>query len=230
MKQQFESEAELAAIGVEHFRAAGFKVYQEVAYSSRTIDFVAVQGALTWIVEVKKSRTMKVLAQADGWIGFANRVSVLVPQASKNGSFFNRVASLIGAGVLEAASARTSWRGAASTLREETAARLYRKTTGRLRDCLHPAQESYCEAGAAGGGRWSPWRDTMDRCVAFVKKNPGCTIREIMEAESHHYGSDKTARSSIAQWLESSHFPIRVELKERRRHFYPSAEEEAAAR
>jgi hypothetical protein len=43
----------------------------------------------------------------------------------------------------------------------------------------------------------------MNEVRKHVAKNPGASIRDVVDGIKHHYQTDATARSSIAKWIEA---------------------------
>ena len=37
----------------------------------------------------------------------------------------------------------------------------------------------------------------------FVRRNPGCTLKQMIEGIEHHYSSNQSARGSMAQYIKS---------------------------
>ncbi len=53
----------------------------------------------------------------------------------------------------------------------------------------------------------------MERVRDFIAGNPGCTVKEIMDARvEHHYSCDSTARSCIPRNLLSIEKGVRGEM------------------
>ena len=64
----------------------------------------------------------------------------------------------------------------------------------------------------------------MAQALAHVRKYPGCTIRECVEAIEHHYPSNRAAQSSFAKYATMGVLEfrgIRTERDGRRYRLYP---------
>jgi len=200
--ERFTSERALAEVAIGWLEGQHWDVYQEVAtgpYSGRA-DIVAVQGALTWIVEVKTSLSLDVMAQAVEWYGWASFVSVAVPMArqSRSRTFAERVLHDHGIGVIEC--------DVVGLVRSLTP-RLCRRTPRPIRQYLDAAQKTMAPAGSAGGGYHTPFAATCRGVNDYVHLHPGCTMREVVEALEHHYLCDATARSCLRQWIGTKKIP-----------------------
>lgn len=183
----------------------GFTVYQEVSYLGRVADFVVDVNGRGWVIECKKSLGLAVLEQADHWIRMGIRqVSIAVPHA-RNGTqrrFAVKVASWVGCGVLTVHAAR---------VHEDLAPRINRCPPRRRRgkqyrdilDACCEEHKTYCEAGSANGGHYTPFKRTCDRILNAVRRKPGMSIKELVESVDHHYASSASARQSIPRWIEA---------------------------
>lgn len=208
---RFESEQELARVAIGWLEGQHWDVYQEVStgYSNSRADIVAVQGALTWIVEVKMSLSLDVMAQVSDWLGRANFVSIAVPMAkqSRSRTFAEQILRERGIGVIEC-----DLVGLVRSL----SPRLCRKVARPIGGYLHEAQKTMAAAGSARGGYHTPFAATCRAVSRFIATNPGCTMKELVDGIRHHYGCDATARSCLRKWIGTDKIPGVVERRDGR--------------
>lgn len=221
---RFDSEQDLAGLVVAWLTEQHWDVYQEVStgYSESRADIVAVQGPLSWIMEVKTCLSLDLMAQATDWLGRANFVSIAVPLAknSRSRAFAGQILRDRGIGLIEC--------DATAGVHQAKAPKLCRKVVRPIGEYLHEAQKTMAPAGSARGGYHTPFAATCLAVTRFVTSNPGCTMRELVDGIEHHYGCDGTARSCLNHWLgtakivgvERRHedgqwrlFPVKVEGK-----------------
>lgn len=216
-------EQDIAAPVVEHFRALGCEVYQEVKVEDggKCADIVAMLGDRAHLVEVKTSLGFDVLAQALDWRGAAEWISVAVPSAkhSRGRYLAFDLARHLGIGIIEVS------RGAPDEcVHEQVGAQLFRwpakyldppfrrhhtnydstwTPTLHIRRYLHEAQRDYCPAGAtADQGRYTPFRATCDELRKVVRRHKGgISLSAALREVRHHYASDSTARSALCKWI-----------------------------
>lgn len=205
--------------------------------SARTVDLVAVRGPLLWAIECKVSLGLAVLEQAHGLRGLAHYVSVAVQGARRGGHSWGFASSAMkeagigmftvhqefvsgeGGGFKWVADriieprmtrrvARIGTWGARNTYRKllpkdqrKTAAYPY------LRDLLVEAQRTCAAAGNNRSQRWSPWRQTCEEILRYVRLHPGCSPAACLELIPHHYQTEATARSSMVLWVRKGRVP-----------------------
>jgi hypothetical protein len=76
--------------------------------------------------------------------------------------------------------------------------RQYHKFAKEIIKKLVPEQKYYALAGTNRGGYYSPYRKTMEGVKGFIKRHPGCSIKDIMKNVGRgHYANDWSARQSI---------------------------------
>jgi len=196
-------EAELAAELIKWLESQHYEVYQEVQVNryDRRADIVAVYQRRLWVSETKMTLSLSVIEQATQWKEAAHWVSVCVP-ASRRGSAARRFAYQVlrkfGVGHI-IYDARHGW----SQIREMRGD-LNRKILPHLRDLLDAHGEEFKgqhPAGSDKGGYWTPFRHTCIDLTRFVCNHPGCTIKEAVEGITHHYASDKGARSNLVGYI-----------------------------
>ena len=206
MKETELAEAVVAWLEMEHW-----DVYQEVqmyAYSG-ICDIVATKGFLVWTIECKTSLTWGLIEQA--WLWRAHFRSIAIPRA-KARTRGRRVAYLtcknfFNLGIIEVHQIKTFDESIMFEVAEQTPAPLmreYHEAAKRIKSRLVPEHKTYAKAGSVRGGYYTPYKYTMSRVKKFITKNPGCTLKEIMDDIGEgHYASMKSARASIRVALDS---------------------------
>jgi hypothetical protein len=213
-------ETELAAQIIEHLKSLKWCIYQEVQPQKygRIIDIVALQGPLIRAIEVKTSFTSAVVEQAMHHVGQFHFVHVAIPHRryTKGRIVLEQFLRYKGIGLIEKG----------FQLRETIPAQFFRKArTKRIREGLHEAQKYFAPAGTAKGGHWTPWKATCQLWTEYVKWHPGCTLKEIVTNEKHHYSSDSTARTSMVAWIRAGKVPgIEIRYEGNTIKLYPKAE------
>lgn len=194
----FKSEQELAAKVVSWLSEFEWTVYQEVRVGGYgpIADIVATRGPILRVIECKMSFTATLAEQALRHKTFAHYVHVAVPskQIDKKGSFaLERLLMHEGIGLLNITPTYISeWRKA----------KFFRKAfVEDIRRHLKEEHKTYAAAGNAKNQYWTPWRSTCDNWKRYVEQHPGCTLKEIISNEGHHYASDVTARTAMAKWI-----------------------------
>ncbi len=189
-------ETEIASAVVVELQDMGWEVYQEVQVNALgpIADIVAIRGSVSWVIEVKRSRTFAVLDQAQEWLRCANMVSVATPRTKTRGPSrtWCHVLEHFGIGW---------WVGG----QVHTWPRLSRKLppSGGIASVLHEEQKTVCLAGSANGGHWTPFRATVDRLKKVVREFPGIRLSEAVEKADHHYASRNGAISSLRSYINS---------------------------
>ena len=197
------TEKELAECVVKHFaKLPGWTLHHEVAACGCVADFVATDGRIVHVIEVKKSQSLALLDQMLGWCGHAHLVSGAVPysrRANRNARAFRWAAKQMGAGLFELQPSSDD-----RPCTEVVPPTLLRKTSGLIMKALCEEQtrpDEWAHAGSAQGGHFTPFRSTCNNMLRYVQKNPGCTMKEIVDNIKHHYASDASAKSSLARWI-----------------------------
>lgn len=191
------AETQIASPVVAWFQEQDWEVYQEVQPMrghGPVADIVAVKGSLSWVVEVKTTRSLSLLDQALEWVGDANLVSVATPYV-RSRSFrrvtWDRVCQHLGIGYF--------------TVDEHGLARLFRfprlqRTllgTDGIRACLRDEHKTWAEAGNNTGSRWSPFQGLVRALSRCAEDKPGTKLSRFIEDTDHHYSTDKGAVSTL---------------------------------
>jgi hypothetical protein len=85
-----------------------------------------------------------------------------------------------------------------------------------LRELLTEAQKTYAAAGNNKGKRWSPWRQTCEEVLRYVRLWPGCSPAACLRMVPHHYQTEATARGSMVTWVRAGKVPGVEERREGR--------------
>ena len=211
------SERAIAQSVIAWLQVQHWEIYPEVqpGAGSPRADIVAKQGGRIWVVEVKTSLSLAVIAQAWWWLPYAHWVSVATRSArhGKGRSMAMHVLEWKGIGLIEASD---------GIVHQDLSPALHRRIDTRyLGECVGPGHQ---EMGVAGSQHsyWTPYKATCQRVLAYVQKNPGCTMRELVDSIRHHYSSDTTARSCLLGWISVHKVPgVRAERDGRRMRLWP---------
>lgn len=216
-------EAALAKVIMDRLIDDGWDCYPEAefkTYSGRA-DIAAKRGRILWVVECKTTLGLGVIAQARAWKGYANYRSVAVPKGryTKSRSMAIEVCSLLGIGVLEVY--EEGFTNPKKMVRESVRPRLDRKIGGKFVDLLHEDMKRYAPGSTSDKGYSTPWKRTMDAAVAFIQRQPGCTVRELLDSIDHHYHSLSSAKTAVPNWLRDPRFPVDVKKEGNCLKLYP---------
>jgi len=174
-------------------------VYQEVACGPGVADIVAVQGALIWVIEVKKALSLAVLEQAWEWRRYAPLISVATPNTDrrKEGRRFAEWALYqmgVGAFTVDVYD-EVQERIPASLLRAPVLA-------DRLRAALNPAQKTFAPAGSRGK-HWTPFHGTCHMLKAYLTSSGPQPLKTVLDNIQTHYRSRSTARACLTRWIRA---------------------------
>lgn len=217
--RDFATEAALACVVVAWLHDEGWDVWQEV---DGRYDIIARNGSRLWAIETKLAFGAPVLAQA--WdrrrSGNVHWVSVAVPPGPKDWNtrhYLEHIAHCDGTGVLHVAPDGVARMIAPVLTRHMQASQLH-----RMLDKLDKTPKDAAQAGTNRGGYWTEFKGTAGRVATFVRRKPGCTLRELVDSIDHHYGTDSTARSRIGKLAEQGVFKgVRVERDGKRILLFP---------
>lgn len=221
MKRPALTETTYASIVVDHFEAIGADVYQEVECPGGIADIVALVAAELWIIEVKTSLSLALIAQALDRRRTAHRVYVAAP-FSRTFREVRPLCAELGIGLLQI-NERTSdkpWH-----VIEVVASRRWNTRPVALKAKLAPEHKTHALAGAPGGaGRWTPFRDTCEQLARLVCSQPGVSLRDAVGKIRHHYATPAGARSSLAHWIGRGKVAgIRLDSSGKETRLYPKS-------
>lgn len=191
--KNFNSEKDLAKVVVSWLQEQHWDVWQEVQFHAYgpTNDIYAMNGKISWAIECKLTLNLKVIEQA-----FNSRAiikSIAIPYRNYN-SFGEKVCKDYGIGVISVSNSGNINYFPGKLNRE------FYKFSEKTIEFLNKVPKEFCEAGSKSG-HWTPYKATIEQCKLFIKKNPGCSISDIMKDIKHHYRSDSTAKACIAKAL-----------------------------
>jgi hypothetical protein len=192
------SEADLAKRVLDWLSAQGWDCYPEVTYDFYRADIVAVRGPLLMVVECKTRATVAMWGQAISWRQHAHFICVAHTDRIKPDGYATKVVerhliNYFGIGRILVGRYGITQDPMPQYRRPD------KTCCTNLKKKLHPDQKNYTPGTVSGYS--TPWRRTMKRAVIFVRDNPGCTIREVIERINHHYSSDASARACVRNWL-----------------------------
>lgn len=203
MKRQLPSEQKIAEIVVAYLEALGAEVYQEVEVSGGVADIVARVHAEIWIVEVKQTLRLSLIAQAMDRRRLAHRVYIAAPY-TRNVRDVIDICDAVGIGLLEVHSGdlNSPHRWDQPKVNERVRARRWNRRPVDLAARLKPEHKTHAKAGAVNAaGRWTPFRDTCEQLARVVAAEPGVTLKAAIDRIKHHYSSRSSAVSSVAHWI-----------------------------
>ena len=196
------SEADLAAVVIEHLQQNGWEVFQEVLgwANGPVADIIARRpgrsGADYLVVECKRRLSLNVLAQAARWKGHAHYIAVALPKDLPNSAFETAFARQVckdqGIGWM---SVRRSGVGARPLPRSEA------PKAEAWQGILCEEHKCHAKAGTNKGGHWTPFKKTVESLKAYVAEHPGCLLREAVQGIEHHYRTPESARSSLLKMI-----------------------------
>jgi len=222
MKRTLLSETDMAKKVIWWLEDSKWDVYKEVQLfaGSSVADIVGLLNKITWVIETKTSLSLRVMSQADQWLHLANMVSVAVPSKgmSKDRIFAMHVLRTFGIGLITISPS--------GKIEELVGPSINRNTGPHLRDVLTPHHKTFAEAGNSEGLRWSPWKQTCNEVKKYLSKNPGASIKDVVENVETHYRSKSTARSCLYQWVSLGKITgVRAERDGRKLKYYFSGDE-----
>lgn len=200
----FASEAALAAEVGRWLDGYGWEVYQEVQVERRgaVADLVAVRRGVLWVIECKRSLSLKLLEQTMAWRGRAHYVSLASGAPSRRPSAHEATAELCrlaGLGWIEASPARG--RHPVVVVERVKAAICRQAAVVTVRDALDEPMKSFAPAGNARSKRWTPFQKTAEQLRLLAAAEPGLLLSDAVARCEHHYKSNEAARGTLAKWL-----------------------------
>jgi hypothetical protein len=218
------TEADIAKPVVAYFEAKGAMVYQEVKVGDNIIDLVVKLEDTIAVVEVKKTLSLDLLAQACNWIGDAHQIWIAV--AAKESAYQDNTRARALAKQI------CAWKGI-GILYVKPSEDVRRVLDATLNDSAHVAQivkslddehRAYCLAGTQRGPRWTPWVATCEHLRAYVKKHPGCLLSEAFANIKHHYSSRGSACQAMRKLITRKKVPgLRLESRGKEHRVYEKA-------
>jgi hypothetical protein len=201
-------ESDLARPMITYLQDLRWEVYQEVEPKrvEAIADLVAVQHGHVWVVELKRTLSLELLAQADYWRRFSHYTSVAVPcsgrRHGKGRIFAEQILRERGIGLIGVEGPGFFKEEPCVRAPAVTPPQLNRSAeTKRITESLCDEHKSFSVAGTANGKRWTPFQSTCRQVREAVVKEPGICIKDLVAAISHHYATHAGARASIPHWI-----------------------------
>lgn len=204
-----ERETDVAAPVVAWLIECGWEVFQEVKNGvGDRADIVARRGPVLWVIEVKRTLSLVLLAQAHGWRRYAHKVSIAFPHGRRSSARANsmRLARLDGLGLLEVRRGYQRDVDGAEIWGAVSVAEVSPPVLSRGRRAaltLVEEQKTYAKAGNAASRFWSPFRATCMAVAEVVRGAPGLGMSEVVARVDHHYASKQSARGSLLAWARA---------------------------
>lgn len=209
------SEQTLAAAVAGYLEAQGFEVFEEVTLSAEhkrhaeggvlgdaRADLVGRRGSEIIVVECKRAITFELLGQARRWRPFADHVAIAIACGKRSPGRLEALRAaevLYGLGVFEL--------GPYGLKVHARPVHFAPRQSEALAESLRPEQRRTGLAGTNRGGHHTSYKATCEKVRAFVADNPGCTLEEVVAGISHHYGSRKSALSSLRLRIRGGNVP-----------------------
>jgi hypothetical protein len=191
-------ETELAQHFVDYLSC--YDLYYEVECSSGRVDIVALDRKIRMAFEVKTSFNFKVLEQAINNYPYFHYSYIAVPYF-RGGYIQERLCRDYGIGLIVCNANR--WMS--GNVEECVKARLNRHADNKFSriELSEANKRSIPGSSGAEGGRMTPFKQTVENMVKYVRRNPGCSLGEMFKEIQHHYSSFAGAKSSTYHWLRS---------------------------
>lgn len=235
--KQSVAEVDIAAAAAAWLEANAWEVFQEVRFGGLGSPRADIVGRLItprgnrliWIVEAKASLSMRLLGQAMRWRQWAHFVSIIVPHPNPKGRECSDAASVIRLVLHEYKIGRMfyipgTWRGP-DMIQVDRPPGFNRHPLRALDEwdrTLKPQHKSTLLAGSAGGGYWTPFRETCGEVKRFVELHPGCDMKSLIHGIKHHYRRDATALASLRTWIADGKIKeVRAEIEHGKIRLFP---------
>ena len=186
-----------------------YDLYFEVDYY-RSVDVVAIAEKYSISVEVKTSFNFKVLEQAIENSKHFNYSYIAVPKTNDM-YFYIKLCEDYGLGLLV-------YNDYINEVRERLAPKLNRHCSlSHLKKRLSERNKQSV-AGSKNGesGKITAFGVTKDSAIKFVKRygKNGCTIDDLISGITHHYNTDKAAKTNLYNWIKTGIInDLRIENK-----------------
>lgn len=187
-------ETELAQKFVEYLSC--FDLYFEVDFR-RSVDIVAIEGNISMAFEVKTTFNFKVLEQAVENAKHFHYSYICVPNFFDS-MFQRQLCRDYGVGLL------VYEKSYSHQVEERISPRLNRHASiSALKKRLSEENKKSIPGSKNGAsGKITSFGVTVENLCFYVRRHPGCTIKEAIESISHHYSSPQSARSNILRWIK----------------------------
>ena len=175
-----------------------YDLYFEVDYY-RCIDIVAIDNNISMAYEVKTTFNFKVLEQAIENAKYFHYSYICVPDFRDKWVQI-KLCKDYGLGLLIYPE-----KDYFPEVRELVHPKLNRQANifslkNRLRE---ENKQSIPGSKNGDGGKLTAFGCTVQNAEFFVMRNPGCTLKQMIEGIEHHYSSSQSAHGSMAQYIKS---------------------------
>ena len=163
--------------------------------TNRCIDIVALSEKISIAIEVKTSFNFKVFEQAlDNKIYF-NYSYIAVPKF-KDSFIQEKLCKDYGLGLL-------IYNDKYNKVEEIITPKFNRHTNNKyLITRLHECNKRSLPGTKSGDSeKITAFKITLENAIFYIKRHPGCKLKEMINNISHHYHSDKAACNNIYQWI-----------------------------
>jgi hypothetical protein len=190
------SEAEYAQTVIEHFEAAGYEVFKEVAGPGKIrADIYCKRGNETIAIEVKTSLNLKVIDQAYRWRPYANKVYIAIPyQKYLHYKIAAQICEDYGFGILSIY--KESRHGIKDLLVEKLGAKV---NVSPKEPMLHEDQKD-SEAGTKGS-YVTPFKITCKTLIQLIRDKGPMPLKTATTMIQHHYKNDSSANQSLRKMI-----------------------------
>ena len=187
-------ETELAQKFVDYLSC--FDLYFEVDYH-RCIDIVAIEGNISIAYEVKTAFNFKELEQAIQNAKHFHYSYICVPDIFDD-RFQRQLCRDYGIGLLT-----YNEKSYAKEVNERVRPRLNRHANITTLKCRLSEQNKKSIPGSKNGesGKITAFGVTIENAVHYVRRNPECTMKELVQNIKHHYRSDGVATACLAKYI-----------------------------
>lgn len=212
-------ESDIALAAMQYLQSMQWDCYPEAQFNAydKRADIAATRDGLLYIVEAKVSFSWQLFEQALGWVNKAHYVSVAVPSSSIPSQRITDLCREKGIGIIGVYTRMLPME--ADVYSSPPLHRSAHRVAKKLIAKLHPDMKQFTPGTT--GSFSTPYTRTMKEIQGFIKRNPGCGLKDIMNNCTHHYQSDSSARTAIPKWIRHNGY-ARVEIEGRTLRFYPN--------
>ena len=191
-------EIQLAQEVIYFLKDMKWEIYQEVKVPGGVIDIVGIRNNISWIIETKCFLSLQLLEQVYKKKQMSNYISIATPRLRNVKGRFAAEMFLRNNGI---GYLQTEFMIGTTEIITPKLFRIKRNLMWNVTKYLVEQQKDYANAGNPDCRYWTPFKGTCKNITEYVCKNPGCTIKELIDNINHHYHSSITAKSSINAWI-----------------------------
>lgn len=222
-------EANLTPHVVRWLEGSEWEAFHEVTHPvGPRADLVLRRRGIIWVMELKTSFSLDLMAQAAAWRPWAHYVSVVTPRfhgRNRARAYAMDVLKRDGIGVITVG-VRTKYPKEDTWLPitvdvEQLIAPAMNRRAATSQWKLHDGYNAMGVAGNAEHRYWTAFRQTSENIREFLRARPGATIKEIVTIAGHHYRTDATARGALSRWIACGKIKgVRVDAESRPARYY----------